>query len=258
MASAKPFNRKQKAAIAVALSWGAGLIDVLGYLTLYHAFVANMTGNTVTSVLHGVQGHWSETFHRGVPIAAFFVGLMPGEVTLESAKRAKRHRIAARAFAMEAICLGAFLTLSMLRFGPTMRVRPSAAMFVLLVSLIAIAMGVQSASLRKIGALTIFTTFVTGTLTKLANDITVYCFWLRDVTRGRTRQRLGAALRLSPRQESFQSMVLLTVLYLAYAAGALVGAEGFYRWGLAMAAAPLGFVLCAMAIDIVRPISPVP
>jgi uncharacterized membrane protein YoaK (UPF0700 family) len=258
VASAKPFNKKEKAAIAVALSWGAGLVDVLGYLTLYHAFVANMTGNTVTSVLHGQQRNWPELFHRGVPIAAFFLGLLAGEVTLESAKRAKRCRIATRAFAIEAACLGAFLALGLLRFGSTPRVRPSAPMFVVLVSLIAVAMGVQSASLRKIGALTIFTTFITGTLTKLANDMAIYGFWLRDATRGRTRQRLGAALRLSPRQESFQSMVILTALYIAYAMGALVGAEGFHRWGVAMAAAPLLLVVCAIVVDFVRPISPMP
>ena len=51
MASPLPLSIKEKATLAVALSWGAGLIDVLGYLTLYQAFVAHMTGNTVSSVL---------------------------------------------------------------------------------------------------------------------------------------------------------------------------------------------------------------
>ena len=36
------------------------------------------------------------------------------------------------------------------------------------------------AALRKIGALTLFTTFMTGTLTKLSNDLAEYFFWLHD------------------------------------------------------------------------------
>jgi hypothetical protein len=85
-----------------------------------------------------------------------------------------------------------------------------------------------------------------------------YLFWLHDRTHGRLLTRLAPALRLSFRQESFQAVVLLTSLYLAYATGALAGAVGFERWGLAIATAPLALVLAAIALDWVRPISPIP
>jgi len=254
-----PLSQKEKAAVAIALSWGAGFIDVLGYFTLYHAFVAHMTGNTVSSVLHGTEHNWPELLHRAVPIAAFFVGLLLGEIILETAHRRKRRCVAARALALEAVFLAAFLVIGLLVFGAGPHPRKAGTgAFVLLVGLIAMAMGVQSASLRKIGALTIFTTFLTGTLTKLANDLSIYLFWFRDRTRGRMRRRFGKALRLSPRQESFQAVLLLTALYVAYAVGALAAAEGFMRWGVSVAAAPLALVLAAVVVDLIRPISPMP
>jgi uncharacterized membrane protein YoaK (UPF0700 family) len=252
-------SKTEKASLSVALSWGAGLIDVVGYLFLYHAFAAHMTGNTVSSVMHAYERNWPEVLHRGAPIPAFFAGLLAGEIALERAKRHKSHHVAAHAFAIEAVCLAVFLAVGLACFGATPHFpHASEGMFVFLISLIAGAMGVQSASLRKIGALTIFTTFITGTLTKLANDLTIYLFWLRDRTKGRLRSRLGKALRVSPRKESFQAVFLLTSLYVAYAIGALAGAIGFHRWGVAVAAAPLGLVMIAIVVDYVRPISPVP
>jgi uncharacterized membrane protein YoaK (UPF0700 family) len=250
----------EKATLAVGLSWGAGLIDVVGYLTLYKAFVAHMTGNTVSSVMHGMEHNWPELLHRGTPIPAFFAGLLAAEVALEAAKRHGRRNVATRALAIEAFCLGAFLGFGrwILGGGAPPVTEPTTPQFVFLVALIAVAMGVQSAAMRKVGALTIFTTFITGTLTKLAEDLGKYLFWLRDRTRGRVRQRLGKALRLSMRQESFQSVVLLALLYLAYGGGALFGVFGFHRWGVIIAAAPLTLVLVTIGVDLVRPISPVP
>ncbi|HSU69320.1 MAG TPA: YoaK family protein [Tepidisphaeraceae bacterium] len=259
MPSARPLSHKEKTILAIALSWGAGLIDVLGYVTLYHAFVAHMTGNTVSAVLHGVEHNWREVLHRGTPIPAFFLGLLSAEAVLEWSKRRGDRRIAARAMSIEAACLAAFLGLGLSVLGPTPRVTdPSAAQFIALVALIAVAMGVQSAAMRKIGALTIFTTFMTGTLTKLAKDLCDYFFWLHDRTQGRLAQRFGSVLRLSPRQESFQSVILLTAVYFSYATGALCGAFGFHRWGVAIAAAPLTLVVVTVIADLVRPISPVP
>lgn len=255
-----PLSNIEKATLAVGLSWGAGLIDVIGYLTLYHAFVAHMTGNTVSSVMHGMGHNWPEMLHRGTPIPAFFAGLLAAEVALEAAKRRGRRNIAGRALAIEALCLAAFLGFGrwILGGGPRAAAEPTTPQFVFLVALMAVAMGAQSAALRKVGALTVFTTFITGTLTKLAQDLSEYLFWLRDRTRGRVRARLGKALRVSMKQESFQSVVLLTLLYFAYAGGAVFGVYGFHRWGVTIAAAPLALVLVTIGVDLVRPISPVP
>jgi uncharacterized membrane protein YoaK (UPF0700 family) len=235
------------------------MTDVIGFLTLHHAFVVHMTGNTVSSVLYGVDRNWGDFFHRVLPIPWFFFGLLIGEILLELAHRHNSKRVAQRVLLAEAICFATFLGIGLSLYGTSPRIdQPTGALFILMVALIAIAMGVQSASLRRIGALTIFTTFMTGTLTKLANDLSTHVFWLHDRTHGRFRHRWLPALRLSWRQESFQAVLLLSGLYLCYAAGALVGSEGFYRWGVAIIAVPLALVVCAILVDFLRPIASMP
>lgn len=255
----EPLSHKEKAVLALALSWAAGSIDALGYLLLFKAFVAHMSGNTVSVVLHAVDGQALEVLHRGVPIPAFFLGLLTGELVLEAANRRRRRRIVWRSLVIEAVCLSAFILLGFTLCGPRPGTYPhSAAVFVLMTSLAALAMGVQNASLRRVGAVTIFTTHITGTLTKLANDLAEYLFWFRDRTRGRLAQRLAPTLRLSVRQTAFQAVILLSGLYLSYALGALAGALGFRRFGPGMAAAPLALVLGAILMDLLRPIAPAP
>lgn len=259
MAPSKPLQNWEKSIIAVALSWGAGVIDIVGYLSLHQAFAAHMTGNTVSSVLYGLDRDGPGLLHRLTPIPTFFLGLLAAEVIIESARRRGRRHIASRALGLEALCLAIFLALGLFRSGASANFREtSAPTFVLLIGLIAVAMGVQSASLRRIGALTIFTTFITGTLTKLADDLASYLFWLRDRVKGRLRQRLGVAMSLSPRRQSFQSVILLSALYLAYAAGALSGVTGFHHWGVAIAIGPLLLVSATVVVDLIRPMSPVP
>lgn len=253
----KPSQRLGKSLIAVALSWGAGLVDVVGYLVLDHAFVAHMTGNTVSTVLHGLEHNWPTMLHRGAPIPAFFIGLLVGEIVLEAARRRKSRCVASHALWIEAVCLAAFVGCGLALFGANSKVAAtSLASFLLLLIPIAAAMGIQSAALRKVGALTIFTTFITGTLTKLANDVADYIFWFRDQTRGGFFLHVGQAIRLSPQQECFQAVVLLTALYCAYAGGALSGVLGFHHWGVAIVSAPLLLVLLAILVDQLHPLQP--
>ena len=129
-------SKTEKAALSVALSWGAGLIDIVGYQFLYHAFAAHMTGNTVSSVLHAYQRNWPELLHRCAPVPAFFAGLLAGEITLERAKRGKGKHVAAQAFVIEAILLAVFLIVGWACYGATPHFRKaSSGMFVFLISL---------------------------------------------------------------------------------------------------------------------------
>lgn len=254
MEPVKPSQRLGRSLIAVALSWGAGLVDVVGYLVLDHAFVAHMTGNTVSTVLHGLEHNWPTMLHRGAPIPTFFVGLLLGEIVLEAARRRKSRCVASHALWIEAVCLALFVCCGLAVFGATSKIAAnSLASFLLLLIPIAAAMGIQSAALRKVGALTIFTTFITGTLTKLASDVADYIFWFRDQTRGTGMKQ---AIRLSPQQECFQAIVLLTALYCAYAGGALSGVLGFHHWGVAIVSAPLLLVLLAILVDQLHPLQP--
>jgi uncharacterized membrane protein YoaK (UPF0700 family) len=43
---------------ALALTWVAGFVDVVGYMVLYRVFVANMTGNTIALGQGLTAGDW--------------------------------------------------------------------------------------------------------------------------------------------------------------------------------------------------------
>ena len=81
------------------------------------------------------------------------------------------HRIATYTLAFEALLLVLFA-----RATPAMKlgqiVDLHSAVYFSLVALLAFAMGVQTATLTHVGALTVYTTFVTGTLTKLSESLT--------------------------------------------------------------------------------------
>ena len=50
--------------VAIALTWIAGFVDIVGYVVLYRVFVANMTGNTIALGRGLAEGDWG-LFLRG-------------------------------------------------------------------------------------------------------------------------------------------------------------------------------------------------
>ena len=256
MREATGLSEKEKSAVAVAVTWVAGFVDAVGYLVLSRVFVAHQTGNTVGSALDLVNGERGESFRRGYPVAVFVAGLLLAEFVLEIAKRAGAKSILWRALALEAIFLLAFIACGTALSNGTHRRSFSAE--VILITLATLAMGVQNASLRKIGVLTIFTTHITGTLSKLAEEAAKYVLWFHDRTRGRRLRRLMKVLRVTPRQENFRQTMLLASLWLMYFIGAALGAVGAARAGVVSLLIPLVVVLAVVGVDFVRPISPVP
>ena len=256
---ATELNEREKGWVAAAVTAVAGFVDAVGYILLVKLFVAHMTGNTVAAALSLTDGNWQQAFHRGYPIPVFVAGLMLSEFVLEHAKRKGRHRLLCRVLALEAIFLAAFIVcgVALARTRTTVRDR-SISSEVVLTTLATLAMGVQNASLRRVGALTIFTTHVTGTLTKLGTDAVCYLFWFHDRTAGRWRRRWRKVLRISPRQVSFRATAMLAVLWATYFLAAALGAWGVGRWGAASLVAPLIVILTVIAFDVFRPISPLP
>jgi uncharacterized membrane protein YoaK (UPF0700 family) len=114
---------------------------------------------------------------------------------------------------------------------------------------------VQNASLRRVGSVNVPTTFITGTLTSAAEEAVRHLFWLSDRAR-RHPGRLGLLLRLAPRQEAFQCVLLRLGLWLAYVAGAVTGAAAHLRWGLVCLAVPVIALAAVVLRDLIRPLCP--
>jgi len=252
----QPLSAKEKAVLALAITWVAGFVDAVGYLVLSHIYTSNMSGNTVGVGLHAALRSWSEVGREGWPILMFVAGLVFCAIIHESGKRAGIVTTSSITYALEAALLAAFIPLSLAHLhGGQVRTQ-SASLFYLMVALPAIAMGLQNATISHVGALSLRTTHVTGSLTTLAEAIAVYMFWLHDRTRGRFRRRIGIVLRLTPRQKSAQALALMTGSWIAFVAGAVSGAVLNSKWQTACLLPPIALLLILATVDIVRPIAP--
>jgi len=143
-----------------------GLVDAVSYIGLGHVFTANMTGNVVL-LGFGFAGTPGLSVPRSLAsLAAFFLGAIIGGRIAAALAPISGRRWTTAAFGTEAILLlGATLA--------SMHYRPSSADSTLLYTLIvltALAMGVRSATVRKIGVQDLTTTVLTQTITGLAAD----------------------------------------------------------------------------------------
>lgn len=133
----------------------SGALDAAAYLHL-HAFIANMTGDTVLLGL-GLGGrHLGNAAHAGGAIAGFFGGALVAALLGRAAGEHDRWpRELCRAFAFEVALL---IAVALLWHG---------APAIVLLALGAAAMGAQSAITRDLCGAGISTTFMTGTVARI-------------------------------------------------------------------------------------------
>ncbi|MDQ2798913.1 MAG: DUF1275 domain-containing protein [Armatimonadota bacterium] len=105
-----------------------------------------------------------------------------------------------------------------------------------LTALLPLAMGLQNAALRRVGGKTVRTTYVTGMLTNLAEEIVARLFEKRD----------GAERQGQPTQSP---LALLAGLWNGYVAGALLGSLLESRWALWALALPLAGLAAAITAE---------
>jgi uncharacterized membrane protein YoaK (UPF0700 family) len=148
----------------LVLTFTTGLVDAVSYLGLGRVFTANMTGNIVF-LGFGIAGR------GGLPVVAplvslgsFLLGAGGGGVLAD--RMGDRHADhISRALAVEVSLIGAAAILA-----AAVDVRPSAASGDIVIALLALAMGVRNATVRRIGVPDLTTTVLTMTLTGLAAD----------------------------------------------------------------------------------------
>jgi uncharacterized membrane protein YoaK (UPF0700 family) len=158
----------------LALTWAAGSVDAISYFGLGHVFTAMMTGNTVLLGLALAQGEVLAALRSILALTGFSIGVFFGASIVERESEPPDWPAAVTAaLAFETIIVGIFAAIS-LAAGAT---REPAVTY-LLILLLAVAMGVQSAAVRRLGVPGIATTYITGTLTSLMVDL---LGWLRSM-----------------------------------------------------------------------------
>jgi uncharacterized membrane protein YoaK (UPF0700 family) len=148
----------------LALTFTTGLVDAVSYLGLGHVFTANMTGNIVL-LGFGIAGA------AGLPVVAplvslgaFLVGAAAGGA-FGLRVAASQPRNLSGALAIEASLIGIAAVLA-----AVLDVRAGSLSGYAVIALLALAMGVRNAIVRRIGAPDMTTTVLTMTLTGFAAE----------------------------------------------------------------------------------------
>jgi uncharacterized membrane protein YoaK (UPF0700 family) len=253
VARARLRKEREKAWLAVLLAAVAGSVDAVGFLTLAHLFTAHMSGNTVGMGAYLGQRQWGEAFRRGFPIPLFVLGVVCGAGVTETAVRRGARSPLTPAFCLEALLLIAFVFFGggLARGGGAAAGGPE---FYTLAALLAFAMGLQSATLRRVGHRTIRTTYVTGMLTNFGEQFVACLFWLGAGRRGRKSPGVLKSFRSSSRQESSSRMLLYGGVWVGYVCGAALAGFAESRWAARSLLLPLGGLLFVIALDLIRPI----
>jgi len=200
-----------KRTLVLLLGGVAGAVDAIGYVTLFHLFTANMTGNTVKAA-RGLTAHaWRALAWHGFPIAMFVLGAIVGAVV------ARFLRSRPLALGLEIVALVVFALLASSRdFGE---------LHWLTAAMPALAMGIQSVTVRRCGHATVQTAFLSGVLVSFADALVSWMQSRRPSAAARARLVLG--------------------VWACYALGAVAGFTAHARWGASATLLPI----CALALS---------
>jgi uncharacterized membrane protein YoaK (UPF0700 family) len=148
----------------LVMTFSTGLIDAVSYLGLGRVFTANMTGNIVL-LGFGIAGS------AGLPVVAplvslgaFLAGAAAGGVLGVTARDRHVQHVA------RALWIESGLILAAAVVAAAADVRPGTVSGDAVIALIALAMGVRNATVRRLGVPDLTTTVLTMTLTGLAAD----------------------------------------------------------------------------------------
>jgi uncharacterized membrane protein YoaK (UPF0700 family) len=153
--------------LLLALTVVTGLVDAFSYLVLGHVFVANMTGNVVFLGFALVGAPGFSIGASAVALVAFGCGALAGGRIGVRLGEHRGHHITA-AVSVQAFLVAVSVVLAAVHGQPV----PTGLRYPLIVVL-ALAMGVQNATARKLAVPDLTTTVLTLTITGIAADSTI-------------------------------------------------------------------------------------
>ncbi len=148
----------------LVLTFTTGLVDAVSYLGLGHVFTANMTGNIVLLGFGLAGGSGLPVVAPLVSLGAFLLGAAAGGVLAK--RMGDRHR---RQIAVALVVEIALIAVAAV-VAAAVTIRPDRVSGDIVIALLAVAMGVRNATVRRIGVADLTTTVLTLTITGLAAD----------------------------------------------------------------------------------------
>jgi uncharacterized membrane protein YoaK (UPF0700 family) len=174
--------------VLIVLTVTTGLVDAVSVLGLGRVFTANMTGNVVFLGFAAVGAPGFSVARVGVALSGFVVGAMlGGRLGVAMASVARRRWL----LTVAVVEAGLFFVATWVAIGyDRVTLTPVPTLYVLII-LTAVAMGLRTATVRRLAVPDLTTTVLTMTLTSLAADAAL--------TGGRTTRlgwRLAAVLAI--------------------------------------------------------------
>ncbi len=189
-------------ALVCTLTAAGGGVDAIGWTLFDGLFIAHMSGNLIAAMALLGLGHGTAILRRATTIAGFGLGLALG-ATMEILARGGVRRFAgvASALALELALLAALtaIAVAMAPGGVVVPARGAMAYYGLPTAAAA-AMGLQTASVRRIRAVHARTTFITGVLAREVEALVEILAARRTPARGTeeaARPRRSARLHLA-------------------------------------------------------------
>lgn len=207
------------------LAAAAGSADSWSYLGLGHAFVANMTGNTVLLGIAVFQNH-GDLLHPAIGLGCYVAGAMIGSLLVGNLHpEAVWSKAISLTLMLESVLMAAAATGWIAihldaNHSPALLLHPN-----LLLGCIALAIGMQSSAMVQLKIPGIVTTYITGTWTTLMSGLVRLA--RREQQQAPPRQKLEFEVRLLM-QAGVLSVYFLSALltgwlfrYMPIAVGAL-------------------------------------
>ena len=229
--SASSFITTRRRVTVLLFTWAAGSVDAITYLRA-HVFTANMTGNSVLLALAVSQREGAATARALIALAAFVIGVLLGAIVAgEGGDRVKTFTAVRREVFFEAGVLVLFAIVCV--HPPTTSIH-SAGVLVIFTS--GIAMGMQSAAVKRLSLPGVATTYITGTITSLFSGMVHH--WMTRKSRA-ARQAAEAVSGHPPQPSMRHSVALQAQVYLSYTLAALACGILHNYWPSVVAISPV-------------------
>lgn len=222
----------------------AGSIDVMSYYRLEHVFTANMTGNTILLGLSIGQGKLASSMHSLAALAGFFTGAFVGALIMENKKKGWSYYITLSV----GLELFIIFILALIWFEESTPLQNSILYVSILLS--AIAMGIQSATIRHLNIPGVVTTFITGTITSIGMSAV-------SGLRNGFKKKVKNGLPQLPVTKSLEQRIELQIMvFLAYGLTAVFTGWIEYHGDTLLPVLPLILILFVLVICIMQPQNP--
>jgi len=147
--------------VLVVVTFVTGMVDAVTYLGFGHVFAANMTGNVIVLGFALVGAGEISATASVVSLAAFMAGAAIS-ARLSGALQRARHRWLLSMLSIETVLLTIAATLAL--------AQRAVSWDLVIVGLLAVAMGMRTVTVRRLGISDVSTTVLTSTLAGLASD----------------------------------------------------------------------------------------